>query len=83
MDAFEILLKAGGELESSHNWLYESSRLVELAHSIDDSLKEEIFLQVIKQISSRKPIYMRILCCLCYSVKLSTKFYIPLLNYLY
>ena len=26
---------------------------------------------------------MRILCCLCYSVKVSTKIYIPLLNYLY
>lgn len=52
-------------------------------HSIDDSLKEEVFLQVIKQLSSRKPIYTKVLCCLCYSVKVSTKFYIPLLNYLY
>lgn len=34
-----MLLKAGGELESSHNWLYETAKLVELAHSIDDSLK--------------------------------------------
>jgi hypothetical protein len=30
-----------------------------------------------------KLIYMRILCCLCYCMKPSTRIYIPLLNFIY
>lgn len=54
-----------------------------MVHKANDNIKEEVFLQVIKQISSKKQIFMRILCCLCYCVKPSTRIYIPLLNYFY
>ena len=49
----------------------------------EDNLKEEIFLQLVKQISSKKEIYLRIFCSVCYCVKPSTRIYIPLLNFLY
>lgn len=81
LEAFEYLLKAGGEIQSKFNYLYEINQLIELVHKANDNIKEEVFIQAIKQVSSKKQVYMRILCCLCYCVKPSTRIYIPLLNY--
>jgi hypothetical protein len=83
LESFEYLLKAGGEIQTKFNYLYEINQLIELVHKANDNIKEEVFLQVIKQISSKKQIYMRILCCLCYCVRPSTRIYIPLLNYFF
>ena len=83
LECFELLLRAGGEVQSKHNSLYEINQLIELVFAADDNLKEEVFFQAIKQISSKKQIYARVMCCLCYCVKPSTRMYIPLLNYFY
>ena len=57
--------------------------MIEILYKSNDNIKEEAYLQVIKQISSKKEIYVKILCCMCYCVKPSTRIYVPLLNYLY
>lgn len=49
----------------------------------DDSMREEIYLQIVKQTSSKKELYTQILCAMCYCVRPSTRLYIPLLNFMY
>ncbi len=39
-------------------------------------------MQVIKQLESKKLIYMKILCCFSATVKPSARIYLPILNYL-
>jgi len=40
IEAFEILLRAGGDVTTKHNYLYEINELIELMMSGMDTLKE-------------------------------------------
>jgi hypothetical protein len=40
LEAFEYLLKAGGELQSQFNYLYEINQIIEIMHKSEDNIRE-------------------------------------------
>ena len=48
-----------------------------------EDLREEAYFQVIKQLSSGKKVYLKIMSCLAATVAPTTRMYLPLLNYIY
>ena len=82
LEMFDLLLKCEGLKHTEHPYYYHSAELINFVlKEPSDELKEELFMQIIKQQSSGKVIYLKLMALACCFIKPSIRMYAPLLNY--